>query len=296
MTTPTPDPAPAVATSTRSAAELLEHAVAAAHGAAEYLRALDRSQISRTDKTSNHDIVTVHDRACEDLIVEELRRRVPEARIIGEEGGVREAEAPSTGEDTIAFHVDPIDGTSNFAAGLPIFCVSIGVTIGAEIVAGVIDVPILDQVFTAADGTAYLNGEELVPRPTRAPRDALVLTGTPGPHDIAEDAELAARGHREMLAAHSAVRHLGSAAIELAYVAAGWADATMLTRINSWDITAGFLLVRCAGGSIRTWPGTGPSGAADHERPAYVACTGTDRLPQLDALQGQIQTARTAVL
>src|SRR5699024_6167483 len=165
-----------------SAAHLLDIALAASHAAAEYLRGLDRDGLAREYKTSPHDIVTEHDRASEEIIVSELRRLLPSARIVGEEGGERPGEEPGNGdrEDVVSFYVDPIDGTSNFAAGLPLFCVSIGVAVGDELVAGVIDAPVLHQVFAAADGDATLNGRVLRPRSTNSPADALVLSGYPG--------------------------------------------------------------------------------------------------------------------
>lgn len=280
MTTPTP-------------AALLEAALSAAALAADYLRALDRDDLGREYKSSHHDIVTEHDRACEEMIVAELLRLVPGARIVGEEGGVRPP-APATESstaDVVTFYVDPIDGTSNFAAGLPLFCISIGAAIGPDLVAGVIDAPALGQVFTAADGPAQLNGRYLRPRATRTADDALILTGYPGhgAHRIAP--ELASR-HAAELGGVSAVRHLGSAALELAYVSAGWADATMLTWINPWDVAAGFHILERAGGSLRTWPGSRGADALPHERPAYVACRGQERLELLDRMMDEVQEMR----
>jgi myo-inositol-1(or 4)-monophosphatase len=274
-----------------SPALLLEHATAAARAAADYLRGLDRDDLAREYKTSSHDFVTEHDRASEEIIVSELRRLVPGARIVGEEGGERPAEEP-TGEGQVSFYVDPIDGTSNFAAGLPLFCISIGVSIGDELVAGVIDAPVLGQVFAAADGPATLDGREIAPRATRPAPDALVLSGFPGQRMGSRFPEYAAHATRTLEDSVSAVRHLGSAALELAYVSAGWADATALTAINSWDVAAGFHILRRAGGSLRTWPGEGPDERPDHLRPAYVACTGQGRLEVLDALQDELQELR----
>lgn len=284
---------------------LLEIATAAAHEAAQYLRALDRDHIAREYKTSSHDIVTEHDRAAEDIIVAALRDMLPSARIVGEEGGERPAEAPqdTAGEaaaeagdaaQQVSFYVDPIDGTSNFAAGLPLFCISIGVTVGEELVAGVIDAPILGQVFTAADGPAMLNGRVLEPRPTRPARDAMILSGFPGQSIGREAPDFAGPASVELARSVSAVRHYGSAALELAYVAAGWADATGLGRINAWDVAAGFHLVRQAGGSIRTWPGREVAERPDYLQPAYVACTGAERLETFDALMEQLQQLRTS--
>lgn len=265
---------------------LLEVSRVAAKAAADHLRSIDRNDIGREDKTSSHDIVTEHDKRCEQIIVENLQRLVPGCRIVGEEGGERAGEGPVT------FYVDPIDGTSNFAAGLPIFCVSIGAAVDGELVAGVVDAPILEQVFTADADGARLNGVRLRPRATHDARDALVLTAFPSPRDLDEDAAGALLGYTEIAQGVSSVRSLGSAAIELAYVAAGWADATLLAHINPWDVAAGFLLVERAGGSLRTWPGTGDPEAADHERPAYVACTGSGRIAVLDELQDAIQARR----
>lgn len=283
-----------------SPSQLLEIATTAAFAAAEYIRGLDRDGMAREYKTSSHDIVTEHDRASEEIIVSELRRLLPTARIVGEEGGERPAEEPATGaasdEPVVSFYVDPIDGTSNFAAGLPLFCISIGVTVGDELVAGVIDAPVLGQVFTAADGPAMLNGREIHPRSTNAAADALVVSGFPGQRGVTEFPELAAKAQQELENGLSAVRHLGTAALELAYVAAGWADATFLASINAWDIAAGFHILRRAGGSVRTWPGRGQKGLPDFLCPAYVACTGPERLDIVDELFEEVQALRDADL
>ncbi|MFE5777026.1 MULTISPECIES: inositol monophosphatase family protein [Brachybacterium] len=274
--------------------ELLEAAEAAASLAADYVRGLDRTALQREYKNDSHDIVTAHDRACEEIIVRELARRVPGARVIGEEGGERPGAGADGGssDSEITFYVDPIDGTSNFAAGLPLFCVSIGVAVGGELVAGVVDAPVLGEVISAADGPVRLNGVEVAGRPTLAAKDALVLTGYPGYRAYSELAELSAAHGRRLSDGVSAVRHLGSAALELAYVALGRADATLLPSINAWDVAAGFHLVQSAGGSLRTWPGTTGQGRPVQEQPAYVACTGPERLAVLDELMDEVQAAR----
>ncbi|WP_240613301.1 inositol monophosphatase family protein [Brachybacterium endophyticum] len=283
-----------------AAEQILEAAEAAAGLAADYVRGLDRSALQREYKNDSHDIVTAHDRACEEIIVRELARRVPGARIVGEEGGERRPVGENTGahdeiariDGEVTFYVDPIDGTSNFAAGLPLFCVSIGAAIDGELVAGVIDAPILGEVFSAADGPLRINGAEVEPRRTLDARDALVLTSYPGYRAHRELPEVAAGHARRLADGVSAVRNLGSAAIELAYVAAGRADATMLPSINAWDVAAGFHLVQRAGGSLRTWPGTSGQDRPVQEQPAYVACTGPERLGVLDQLMDEVQAAR----
>lgn len=283
--------------------QLLDIAVGAAALAAGHIRGLDRDSLAREYKTSSKDIVTEHDRACEEMIVAELRRRLPGCRIVGEEGGERPAEGTATGAgpgiDTaadgpvVSFFVDPIDGTSNFAAGLPLFCVSIGVAVDDALVAGVIDAPVLGTVFTAADGPAMINGAPITPRPTREAKDAMVLSGFLGPRVTAQHPEFAARAGLEVNAEYSAVRSLGTAALELAYVAAGWADATAFATLNSWDVAAGFHIVRQAGGSVRTWPGVVvDADAPAHLQPACVACAGPGRLELLDRLQDELQRER----
>lgn len=270
-------------------------AAAAAHEAADYIRGLDRDDLAREYKTSSHDIVTVHDRASEDIIVAALRRELPGCRIVGEEGGERPAETAAAEGPVVSFYVDPIDGTSNFAAGLPLFCISIGVAVDDELVAGVIDAPILGTVFSAADGPALLDGRPITPRETRPAADALIVSGFPG-HNIAREfPEFTGRSTVVLHEGVSAVRHLGTAALELAYVAAGWADATGLGSINPWDIAAGFHILRRAGGSVRTWPGRdGDPSLPAHLQPAYVACTGQGRLEVFDELQQELQDLRDA--
>lgn len=275
----------------------------AASVAAEYLRGLDRSHMEREYKLSAQDIVTVHDKKAELLIREVIAARIPGARIVGEEGGVSEPEAP--GDDAqgeaddarVTFYVDPIDGTSNFAAGMPLFAVSIGVAIDEVLVAGVINAPILEQEFWSDHTGAYLGERRLGPHRTSAQKDALVLSSFPGWKDLAERPEFALEATKQLKTSTAAVRALGTAALELAYVAAGWADAAMLSRIASWDVAAGYHLVRQAGGSLRTWSGVAGETPEDSPipeqlRPAYVACKGVERLDVLDTLQQHIHERR----
>lgn len=274
--------------------DLVSSARRAAAHAAHYLRTIDRATIAREYKTDAHDIVTVHDRETERIIVDQLVRDHPEATIIGEESGTHAGGKHSD----LRFYVDPIDGTSNFAAGLPTYCVSIGVAIGTELVGGVVNAPLLDQEFWSDTTGAYLGDLRLGGYPTRDEHDALVLTAFPTAQDYAEFPDLARTSHEEMVRHLGAVRSLGTAALELAYVAAGWADATMLARINPWDVAAGFHLVLTAGGSVRTWndPSTGHSTGRGRleEAPAYVACRGPERLALLDDIEDAVCSHRKA--
>ncbi len=264
-------------------ADLVALARSAADAAADYQRSIDRMRIDRAYKQNAHDIVTVHDKRSEAIIIEHLLQRLPSASILGEEGGSREGTGP------VCFIVDPIDGTSNFAAGLPLFCISIGITVDDQLVGGVINAPILGQEFWSDEHGAYLNGERIGGHQTRPAQDALVLSGWPSARGFAEYPQIIEEQMSSVYTSVSAVRCLGTAALELAYVAAGWADATMLMGISPWDVAAGFHIVDKAGGSIRAWSGR-PGDESDggdlplHMRPAYVACSGSDRIEVLDTL------------
>ncbi|WP_058234365.1 inositol monophosphatase family protein [Devriesea agamarum] len=289
---------------------LLTVAVDAARKAADYLRDLDRDNMGREYKRDPHDIVTVHDRHTEDLIVESLRTAIPECRIVGEEGGERTSfpeqssnlstSLTDNGSDLVTFYVDPIDGTSNFAAGLPLFCISISVAVGDRLVAGVVDAPILNQVFTATRDGAFLNGQRLGPHSARATQDALVLSSFPSVHDLHVDTSTSLEQFADLRRTVSCVRSLGTAALELCYVAAGWADATFITRISPWDIAAGFLIVEAAGGVIcarENGPDRIGQEASDtlsgdsrsrsrppHLRSAYVAYAAQNRIDSIERI------------
>lgn len=272
-------------------AQLTAIAREAAGVAARYLEGVGAGPVEREYKANAHDIVTIHDRACEDRIREVLLAKCPDARIVGEEGGTHE------GTSAVTFYVDPIDGTSNFATGNPLYAISIGVAVEDVLVGGVVNAPALGMEFWADDTAAYLGTKRLGPNPERALADALVLTGFPGLRDLGEDRAFAERERLALLESAGAVRNLGSAALELCFVAAGWADATTLTSINPWDIAAGFHIVEKAGGSIRTWtcsPGDvdGAEAAPPQECPAYVACTSAKRYEELDSLLDRVHTSR----
>ncbi|MGQ4495266.1 inositol monophosphatase family protein [Dermabacteraceae bacterium P13095] len=259
--------------------DLLSVAVAASEVAARYLRSIDRSSMGREAKTSSHDIVTVHDKHCEKLIREELARLAPGCRIVGEEYG-----ADSLGEgDTPTFFVDPIDGTSFFASGMPNFCVSIGVVLGGRIVAGVVNAPILGWLFTADEERVYLNGRPLRAPEPRREADAMVLSRFPTLNDLNADENFARERHRELMAGTHLLTEVGPAALQLCYVAAGWADACFHTAIKPWDIAAGIAIVRAAGGRSISWPGgrevTGEREAALLSGPCLLSYSGSQEYP-----------------
>ncbi|KAB8195260.1 inositol monophosphatase [Nonomuraea phyllanthi] len=220
---------------------LLDIATEAARATGPRLREAFRSRPGVTTKHDFHDPVTQHDRAAEETIRAVITARRPESAIVGEEGG-------TTGSGDLVWYVDPIDGTANFAAGMPFFCVSIAAAVRGELVAGVIYDPVREDEFSASGDGAWCNGTPLRSVGASGDREAMLLSSYPTAMDVEADGDAALRRYGRFLTSFSAVRRPGSAALKLAYVAAGWADAAYGTQANPWDVAAGALLVRRAGG------------------------------------------------
>jgi myo-inositol-1(or 4)-monophosphatase len=193
------------------------------------------------------DLVTQADRTSEKLIVEHIRQRWPEHDLIGEEGSRTE-----TGSD-YRWYVDPLDGTTNFAHGYPVFCVSLGLEYKGERIAGVIYDPTRNEMFTAAKGSrARLNGSAI--RVSKTPRlqESLIATGFPS-HKRHKNPNIHFY-HQLTLRSHG-VRRAGSAALDLCYVACGRYDAFWEFNLNPWDTAAGVLMVQEAGGTVTNFSG-----------------------------------------
>ncbi|MEV0234402.1 inositol monophosphatase family protein [Nonomuraea sp. NPDC050786] len=223
------------------ATHLLDIATEAARAVGPRLRKAFRSRPDVATKIDFHDPVTEHDRAAEETIRAIITTRLPESAIVGEEGG-------STGSGDLVWYVDPIDGTANFATGLPFFCVSIAAAVRGELVAGVVYDPVREDEFSATTEGAWCNGTPLRSVGASRDREAMLLTSYPTARDMEVDAEAALGRYGRFLTSFSAVRRPGSAALKLAHVAAGWSDAAYGTRAHPWDVAAGALLVRQAGG------------------------------------------------
>jgi myo-inositol-1(or 4)-monophosphatase len=193
------------------------------------------------------DLVTAADRASEKLIVERIRRQWPAHDLLGEEGSRTE-----TGSD-YRWYIDPLDGTTNFAHGYPVFCVSLALEYKAERIAGVVYDPSRDEMFAAEKGSgARLNGRPIhVSRVARL-QESLVATGFPS-HKRHKNPNIHFY-HQLTLRSHG-VRRAGSAALDLCYVACGRYDAFWEFNLNSWDTAAGVLLVQEAGGTVTDFNG-----------------------------------------
>jgi myo-inositol-1(or 4)-monophosphatase len=231
-------------------------------------------------KKGEIDLVTEVDLACERMCRAVLAERFPEHDILAEElsaGPGEKARAP------YRWVFDPLDGTTNYAHGLPIFCASLALELdGQPIVAAIFD-PSRRELFTAERGLgAFVNGAALKTSATDALGDALLVTGFP--YDVhvrgAELVELFGR----FLQRARAVRRLGSAALDLCYVAAGRFEGFWEQHLKPWDVSAGALMVAEAGGRI-----TGMDGAAFDARAGHlVASNGLVH----DAMLGVIDDSR----
>jgi myo-inositol-1(or 4)-monophosphatase len=188
------------------------------------------------------DLVTAADRRSEALIVERLRRHFPEHGIVAEEGGGHSA--PSE----YCWYVDPLDGTTNFAHGFPIFCVTLGLACSGEVIAGVVYDPTRDDLYTTErGGGAYLNGRRLQVSRTEKLSEGLVATGFP---PFATNHDLNIKFYFRFTEISHGIRRCGSAALDLCSVAAGRFDGFWELKLNPWDKAAGSLLVTEAGGCM----------------------------------------------
>lgn len=261
----------------------------AAREAGRYLRGVFREEMTVERKRDRHDLVTMHDRASEEIIVPLLSDGAPGSRIVGEEGGVRGGNGPVT------WYIDPIDGTSNFAQGIAFFCVAIAAEQDGEIVAGVVYDPIADRMFSASDDGAFLDDAPLHTGQALGPDAATVITGYPTARDLQADGAAALEAFGSLVNAFSSVRRTGSGALTIAHVAAGWADSALGSSVNPWDVAASMLILRRAGGDHRPlWYDEAPSGG-DHLAPGFVATRSGGSYPALDAVADGIVTRRRGV-
>ena len=188
-------------------------------------------------------LVTDVDFACQERIIKLIRQSFPQDHIISEEKSNR---FDGTQNRWI---VDPLDGTTNYAHGYPFFCTSIAYEVKGEVVLGVVYNPIFKELFTGRKGRgAYLNGRRLNVSGIRTLKNSLLSTGFP--YDIVTSKDNNIDHFINFLYHAQAVRRDGSAALNLSYVAAGRFDGYWELKLNSWDMAAGALIVREAGGRI----------------------------------------------
>jgi myo-inositol-1(or 4)-monophosphatase len=193
------------------------------------------------------DLVTEADRSSEKLIVERLTALYPTHSIVAEEGGGRQ------GSSEYVWYVDPLDGTTNFAHGFPVFNVTLGLERAGELIAGVVFDPTRNEMFAAEKGAgAFLNGKQFHVSHAATLEDSLVATGFPSRK---RHLNVNVHFYYQLAMITHGVRRAGSAAIDLAYVACGRLDAFWEFGLNPWDMAAGLLLIQEAGGQCSDMKG-----------------------------------------
>lgn len=251
--------------------ELLKVAVEASHVGGEILLSW-RDRITAREK-SPRDLVTEADIASQAAIRRVLLGAYPDHAFIGEEDHAFAATDSPAGDAALSDYrwiVDPLDGTANYVHGLQSFAVSIGLQYQGQIVAGVVYDPILRESFTATrGGGAFLNGKRIATSGCQALNQAMVAASFApavprGSYEITQ--------FIEVLHACQSVRRLGSAALNLCYVASGRLDAYWTSAVKSWDVAAGILMVAEAGGAISNMRG----GPFDVENPELIVAASTE--------------------
>jgi myo-inositol-1(or 4)-monophosphatase len=194
------------------------------------------------------DLVTAADRAAEVLIRERIREQWPTHDVLGEEQGL------SDQGSEYRWYVDPLDGTTNFAHGYPVFCVSLGLEYQGRVIAAAVYDPTRDELFSAERGRgAQLNGEAIHVSKTAALKEGLLATGFPS-HKRHKNPNIYFY-HQITLHSHG-VRRAGSAALDLCNVASGRFDGFWEFNLNPWDTAAGVLIVEEAGGRVTRFDGS----------------------------------------
>ena len=193
--------------------------------------------------------VTASDKKVEKIIIEELQKARPTYSILSEEIG------EINNDESFKWIIDPIDGTSNFLHGIPHFAISIGLEHDKEIICGIIYDPIKDEMFVAEKGNgAYVNNKRMRVSSRSKLKDCLIFTG--GPRQNPKDKELFFVEYKNFSSiVRTPIRKMGSASLDIAYVAAGRCDGFWQRNLNYWDYAAGIILVKESGGFVTDFNG-----------------------------------------
>lgn len=195
------------------------------------------------------DLVTEMDRRSEDYLIGQVRAHFPEHAIVSEEAG------SLAGNQGTCWYIDPLDGTMNYAHGVPIFAVSIGYAVDDRLLLGVVYDPMRDELFSAERGRgAWLNGQPIHVSAQSGLDQAFLVTGFP--YDVRRTTFNNIELFGRMLLRAQSVRRLGSAALDLGYIAAGRFDGYWEIRLKPWDLAAGTLIVEEAGGIVSALDGS----------------------------------------
>ena len=198
------------------------------------------------------DFVTASDKKVEKILIDELQKARPKYSILSEEIG------QITNDEEFKWIIDPIDGTANFLHGIPHFSISVGLEYKKEIICGIVYDPIKDEMFLAEKGNgSYLNNQRIRVSSRRKLKDCIIFTGGPAHNAKEEDKELSLKEYKKFSSTvFTPIRKMGSAALDMAYVAAGRCDGFWQRNLNYWDIAAGIILIKEAGGFITDFTGS----------------------------------------
>ena len=195
------------------------------------------------------DFVTNSDKKVEKILINELQIARPNYSILSEEIG------EINNDSTCKWIIDPIDGTANFLHGIPHFAISVGLEENNEIICGIIYDPIKDEMFIAEKGNgSYLNNQRMRVSSRSKLKDCVIFTG--GPRQNAENKNIVLKEYNNFSSeVETPIRKMGSAALDMAYVAAGRCDGYWQRNLNYWDIAAGIIIVKEAGGFVTDFDG-----------------------------------------
>jgi myo-inositol-1(or 4)-monophosphatase len=228
---------------------ICKHAINAAHQAGRFIQTeAQKFSIDKVETKGLHNFVSYVDKTAEEMLVEELHDIVPEAGFIAEEG------TGSSSNEQLKWVIDPLDGTTNFIHGLPPYSISIALMDGSETVVGVVYEVNLKECFYAWKGSpAFLDEKEIQVSKVNKVKDSLIATGFPY-YDFDKMKAYLESLEFFMKNSHGA-RRLGSAAVDLAYVACGRFEAFYEYSLQPWDVAAGAFILQQAGGKVSDFSG-----------------------------------------
>lgn len=227
-------------------------AIEAARAAGSLLREGFGTSFKISSKKERHDLVTEFDIRSEKAIISLITGHYPDHTFLAEESG--ESGTTNSTDSSVRWVIDPLDGTVNFAHGVPVFAVSIAAEVNGELACGVIYHPLLDELFVAEKGLgAWLNGKRLHVSATPLLSESFLVTGFP--YSVSRNPSDCIDHLYRFLKLGLPIRRLGSAALDLAYTAAGRFDGFWEVELSPWDVAAGVLLVEEAGGRVSQYSG-----------------------------------------
>lgn len=207
-----------------------------------------KKNINIYTKSDKIDLVTEVDKLSEKILIEKIRKYYPQHSILSEESGIRDNNLD------YQWIIDPLDGTTNYAHGFPVYSISVALKYKEEVILGVVYVPKLNELYFAIkDEGAFLNGERINVSNTKKLEKSLLATGFP--YDRATDSNNNLKYFNQIVTKVRGIRRTGSAAFDLCNVAAGRFDGYWELKLNPWDTAAGILLVQEAGGKVINYSG-----------------------------------------